>query len=346
MGNFIQRCCACTQPEDDVLGLLLIGLDGTGKTELAYKICETKRDEYLQTKGCRVFNANIAGTKVQLTEIGGAPEFRDLWKYYFLDMFAVIFVIDASSINNICQSYKIFKNLMAHDFLIGKPFLIIANKQDLPGSVDCIDICEYLDVEFLANKFRNPCMLEACGNWANESNEYDGLKLGINWLVKTIIANKQFLTNRINFHRGMLEHSSKLFQSHRPCTGIRRKSSRFSIRELRPKTAPSEYRSWLRENDNNYLSKRNSVASERSGKSQVTNMGTTETTADSNSNPDELSMVEEVTESTEAVTTMNENHTETIVLITNRPTEDLTVEDLSLTLHNSEANKMLNGIVV
>lgn len=38
-------------------------------------------------------------------------------------------------------------------------------------------------------------------------------------------------------------------------------------------------------------------------------MGTTETTADSNSNPDELSMVEEVTESTEAVTTMNENHT-------------------------------------
>lgn len=37
----------------------MIGLDGTGKTELAYKICETKRDEYLQTKGCRVFNANI-----------------------------------------------------------------------------------------------------------------------------------------------------------------------------------------------------------------------------------------------------------------------------------------------
>lgn len=140
-------------------------------------------------------------------------------------MYGVIFVIDASSINNICQSYKIFKNLMAHDFLIGKPFLIIANKQDLPGSVDCIDICEYLDVEFLANKFRNPCMLEACGNWEDESDEYDGLMLGVNWLVKTIISNKQFLTNRINFHRVMLEQSSKLFQSHRPCTGIRRKVS-------------------------------------------------------------------------------------------------------------------------
>ncbi|KXJ84334.1 hypothetical protein RP20_CCG011046 [Aedes albopictus] len=284
----------------ETLGLLLIGLDNTGKTELAYKICGNKRDEFLQTKGCRVYNANIADAKVQLTEIGGAPEFRDLWKYYFLDMYGVIFVIDASSINNICQSYKIFKNLMAHDFLIGKPFLIIANKQDLPGSVDCIDICEYLDVEFLANKFRNPCMLEACGNWEDESDEYDGLMLGVNWLVKTIISNKQFLTNRINFHRVMLEQSSKLFQSHRPCTGIRRKSSRFSIRELRPKTAPSEYRSWLKENDNNYLSKRNSFASDRSGKSQITNVGTTETTTtDSNSQPDGLSMVEETTENAE-----------------------------------------------
>lgn len=146
-------------------------------------------------------------------------------KEMLFQMYGVIFVIDASSINNICQSYKIFKNLMAHDFLIGKPFLIIANKQDLPGSVDCIDICEYLDVEFLANKFRNPCMLEACGNWEDESDEYDGLMLGVNWLVKTIISNKQFLTNRINFHRVMLEQSSKLFQSHRPCTGIRRKVS-------------------------------------------------------------------------------------------------------------------------
>lgn len=138
-------------------------------------------------------------------------------------MYGVIFVLDASSINSICQSYSIFKNLMAHDFLIGKPFLIIANKQDVPGSVDCIDICEYLDIEFLANKFRNPCMVEACGNWTRESNEYDGLMSGMSWLVKTVLSNKQFLTNRINFHRVMLEHSSKLFKSHRPCTGIRRK---------------------------------------------------------------------------------------------------------------------------
>lgn len=91
---------------------MLVGLENAGKTELAYKICGTKREEHLQTKGCRVYNANIgilsvpctvedelcvklyklnsnvypAGTKVQLTEIGGAPEFRDLWKYYFLDV--------------------------------------------------------------------------------------------------------------------------------------------------------------------------------------------------------------------------------------------------------------------
>lgn len=36
-----------------------MGLDNSGKTEVAYKICGAKRDEFLQTKGCRVFNTVV-----------------------------------------------------------------------------------------------------------------------------------------------------------------------------------------------------------------------------------------------------------------------------------------------
>uniref|UniRef100_A0A8D8GML0 ADP-ribosylation factor-like protein 13B n=4 Tax=Culex pipiens TaxID=7175 RepID=A0A8D8GML0_CULPI len=259
-------------------------------------------------------------------------------------MYGIIFVVDSSSVHNICQSYKIFKNLMAHDFLVGKPFLIIANKQDVPGSVDCVDICEYLDIEYLANKYRNPCMIEACGNWTGSINEYDGLEFGISWLVKTISANKQFLINRINFHRIMLEHSSKLFESHRPYTGTRRKSSRFSFRDTRPKTAPPT--AMLSENGS-YLTRRPSATiSTKSGQSQATDLGISEPPNGSNSNTEGLSVVEEELPHNEQLEriTMNKNHTETVVVVSNRTHEDLTVEDLSLTLQHVELNKTANGV--
>lgn len=97
------------------MDILIVGLESTGKTEIAYKICREIRDEYLKTKGCRVFNTNsgnsanslrniqkfricqvhdatqrflslLDGTNIRLTEVGGAPEFLDIWKYYFLDV--------------------------------------------------------------------------------------------------------------------------------------------------------------------------------------------------------------------------------------------------------------------
>ncbi|XP_055639144.1 ADP-ribosylation factor-like protein 13B isoform X2 [Toxorhynchites rutilus septentrionalis] len=322
----------------DVLKILIVGLENTGKTEIAYKICNIKRDEYLQTKGCRVFDTTIGGISVQLTEVGGALEFRDVWKYYFLDMYGIVFVVDASSINNIYQSHQTFKNLMAHDFLIGKPFLIIANKQDLPSSVDCIDICEYLGVELLANKYRNPCMIEACGNWGSTFDEYDGLQFGVNWLVKTIIANKQFLVNRINFHRIMLENGPKLFGSHRPYTGVRRKNSKPNIKETHPKTAPPSHRHWLRENNSNYLSKRNSIVSLGGSRIQAANYAISESTENTSINAEQLAAIGEIVEHADNVS-MNKNHTETIVIIRNRTNEDLTVQDLSLTIHSIDSNK-------
>ncbi|XP_058452615.1 ADP-ribosylation factor-like protein 13B isoform X2 [Malaya genurostris] len=220
MGNCFTRCFMRVQPEETVLRLLIVGLENAGKTEIAHKICGSIRTEFLQTKGCRAFHTNIEGTRVQLSEVGGAQEFLDIWKYYFLDVYGILFVVDSSNINCINQSYNIFERLMAHDLLVGKPFLIIANKQDLPCSIDCIDLCECMNVEVLANKYRNPCMIEVCGNWNNSDDAYDGLQSGIRWLVKTILMNKQLIMNSIKFHRGICEFESILKASRRPWTGL------------------------------------------------------------------------------------------------------------------------------
>uniref|UniRef100_A0A182M878 ADP-ribosylation factor-like protein 13B n=1 Tax=Anopheles culicifacies TaxID=139723 RepID=A0A182M878_9DIPT len=241
----------------------------------------------------------MTDTEIKLIEIGGGSDLRDIWKYYFLDALAVIFVIDASNIHNICESYKIFQNLMAHEFLAGKPFLILANKQDLPESVDCIEICEYLDVEYLANRYRCPCLVEACGNWGStsyESNEYDGLTYGIQWLVSTVLAHRQFIMNRINFHKLMLgrEGTDSARTIKRPRTGIKSGGGSRKRKDSRPKTAPSSQQAWLKENDNNYLIKRNSIISVKSiptsTTTERTNNSSTKATTTSDSG---LSVVDE-----------------------------------------------------
>ncbi|XP_052890197.1 ADP-ribosylation factor-like protein 13A [Anopheles moucheti] len=342
MGTVFAKCCRKEhENNDDALNILVLGIENSGKTEIAFKICHQKRGDYASTKGCRLFETVISETEIKLIEIGGGSDLRDIWKYYFLDALAVIFVIDASNIHNICESYKIFQNLMAHEFLAGKPFLILANKQDLPESVDCIEICEYLDVEYLANRYRCPCLVEACGNWGStsyESNEYDGLTYGIQWLVGTVLAHRQFIMNRINFHKAILGRDgtdgSRTIK--RPRTGIK-SGSRRKRRDSRPKTAPSSQQAWLMENDNNYLIKRNSIISVKSIPTSTTtertnNSSTKATTTGTTTSDSGLSVVDEGVEISQ---TSSSTEHQTVLHVRK---DEMTLEDLSLSFSVNEVN--------
>lgn len=61
---------------------------------------------------------------MKLTELGGA--FFDIWRYYYLEAFAVIYVIDATATREgLEKSKQIFSRVMSNELLIGKPFLIL-----------------------------------------------------------------------------------------------------------------------------------------------------------------------------------------------------------------------------
>jgi len=65
--------------------ILILGLKESGKTEIAYRLMNKKREEFLSTKGCRTFSTKIDKRLIKFTELGG-EEFYDIWKYYFLDV--------------------------------------------------------------------------------------------------------------------------------------------------------------------------------------------------------------------------------------------------------------------
>lgn len=61
-------------------------------------------------------------------------------------VFGVIYVIDSHDIGSLERSKEIFGSIMSNDLLQGKPMLVLSNKQDLPGALDSLDICDFFEV--------------------------------------------------------------------------------------------------------------------------------------------------------------------------------------------------------
>jgi hypothetical protein len=60
-------------------------MKNSGKTDIAFRLLNKKRVEFITTNGCRTFTTKIDKRIVKFTELGG-EEFFDIWKYYFLDV--------------------------------------------------------------------------------------------------------------------------------------------------------------------------------------------------------------------------------------------------------------------
>lgn len=57
---------------------------------------------------------------------------------------------------------KVLEKLLKNEQISGKPVLLLANKQDMEGALDEIDIVERLNVERLVNQQKCPTLVELC----------------------------------------------------------------------------------------------------------------------------------------------------------------------------------------
>lgn len=218
---------------------MLLGVDNAGKTEIAHKICKMKRTDYLPTSGCKIYDLKVGKWNIALTELGGGPNIRGIWKYYLLEAYGVIYVIDSSDITKLEESKMILSELLSNPHLEGKPFLILGNKQDMPSALDYLDIFYFFGLEQLANMSQSPCMLEVTGNYT-DTNGYSELDIGLEWLTSAIMHRVKAIRNMIKFFQ-QLEDVKNEIASLRPVTGGLAKIHRKSARKLklRPNTAPN-----------------------------------------------------------------------------------------------------------
>ncbi|CAI5449251.1 unnamed protein product [Caenorhabditis angaria] len=146
MGNFYTRMISFIFPNIECRCLML-GLDGAGKTTVLYKM---KLDETVNTVPTVGFNVETLTFKkltITVWDVGGQQKIRGLWKYYFANTTALVFVVDSSDFERFEEAKEELHKLLAEPELRDAHLLVLANKMDMPNSKDSQEIINALELK-------------------------------------------------------------------------------------------------------------------------------------------------------------------------------------------------------
>lgn len=154
---------------------LLLGLDNAGKTSALYTMHLEKPTEYtMPTIGFNIEHIKVGNMSVEAWDLGGQQAQRAQWDHYYEQATAIIYVIDSLDRNRFDESSRELQALMNHRKLRDLPFLILANKQDLPNSAKKNEIIEKFELE---SKFWAKWHVVECCARKNQR-----LQIGLEWL--------------------------------------------------------------------------------------------------------------------------------------------------------------------
>ena len=128
---------------------VICGLDNSGKTTIVNFLKEGRFVPTTPTMGKEKQEIVVAGTKLELFDMGGQSSFRSLWLGEMKDAKCVLWVIDAADLNRIQESRREFEKVLPMAVKHKVKILIAANKADIPGMSikDIIEIFELHKVD-------------------------------------------------------------------------------------------------------------------------------------------------------------------------------------------------------
>ena len=134
--------------------MVMLGLDGAGKTTILYRM---KTDRYLNTAPTVGFNCErvkgsigrSAGLLFLVWDVGGQEMIRPLWRSYTRATDGIIFVLDSSDCKSIEAARLELHRTLNYKDNVDIPLLILANKQDLSGTLKEQDVVEGLGLRKL-----------------------------------------------------------------------------------------------------------------------------------------------------------------------------------------------------
>ena len=125
--------------------ILMLGLDGAGKTTVLYKL---KLQEVVSTIPTIGFNVETVkpAKNVSFTvwDVGGQDKIRPLWKHYFQGCEGLVFIVDSVDAARFSEARDELGWILDSDEMAGVPLVVLANKQDLPHAQSSSEVAERL----------------------------------------------------------------------------------------------------------------------------------------------------------------------------------------------------------
>ena len=160
-----------------------MGLDAAGKTTVLYMLKLGEVVTTIPTIGFNVETVEHKNFAFTAWDVGGKDKIRPLWRHYYQNTHAIIFVIDSNDRDRLDEAHDELHRMLCEDELLDASLLIFANKQDLPNAMSTQVITDWLRLDSLRD--RNWFVQGCCATTG------DGLYDGLEWLVDATSARRK-----------------------------------------------------------------------------------------------------------------------------------------------------------
>ncbi|EPY31020.1 ADP-ribosylation factor-like 3 [Strigomonas culicis] len=158
--------------------ILLLGIDGSGKTSILRQLSDDDNMSVCPTQGFHIKILITGGVKLNVCDMGGQRAARHYWRQYYGEADVAIFVVDAADPRRLLEAKEILSHCLEEEKLAGIPLLVFANKQDMIGALTPEMVSEALNLVELRDRRWD---IQGCSAKTGE-----GLDEGLSWIVKQL----------------------------------------------------------------------------------------------------------------------------------------------------------------
>lgn len=189
--------------------ILILGLDGAGKTTILYRLQVGEVVTTIPTIGFNVEQVTYKNLKFQVWDLGGQTSIRPYWRCYYSNTDAIIYVVDSADRDRIGISkdellYMLrvrtillvvmhIVNIMRYgdwmilcilqeDELAGAILVVLANKQDMEGCMSLAEVHSALGLDALKDR--------TFQIFKTSATKGEGLDQAMDWLSNALQAKK------------------------------------------------------------------------------------------------------------------------------------------------------------
>jgi small GTP-binding protein len=157
--------------------VLMLGLDAAGKTTILYQLKLGVTVETIPTMGFVYESIQHKNFKLSVWDVAGQDSLRSLWKHYYQNTKAVIFVVDSSDKTRLDLARNELHNIINDEELKDAVLLLLANKMDL-NVLKAEEVANYMEFEKIKN------MKKKCLGVTGLTG--DGLPQALDWLADNL----------------------------------------------------------------------------------------------------------------------------------------------------------------